>query len=372
MSVFFQGETILRSSKRRLVWLFALLASAGLVAAACGSSSPSSSSSTTAPTSSFDYSSLSGTLNGSGSTFQNSFNEAAIAAFADVAPKLTVNYQAVGSGQGKKDLAAGTTSWAGTDSKVADADKGSYPGGPLYFPTVAAPITVSYNLKGVSKLQLSADTLAGIFMGSIKTWNDPKIAADNPGTTLPSTAVTVAVRSDGSGTTSAFSKYLAKAAPSTFTLTAGDTVQWPSAQAGKGNAGVAQIVSQTDGAVGYVDYSDAVASKLSLASIKNKGGSYVAPSPESASAALAGATVGSDLFIDALDATGADAYPITTGTYVLVSATQKDAATANNLKGWITYLLTDAQGLAADANFAALPSSLAQQALAQVDKITVG
>jgi phosphate transport system substrate-binding protein len=364
----------LRSSKR-VAWLIALVAAVGLVAGACGSDSKSSSSTDTTSagaSSNFDYSSLSGTLNGSGSTFQKTFDEAAIAAFAGVAPKLTVNYQGVGSGQGKKDLAAGTTNWAGTDSKVADADKGGYPGGPLYFPTVAAPITVSYNLKGVSELKLSADTLAGIFMGAIKTWNDPKIAADNPGATLPSTAITVAVRSDGSGTTSAFSKYLAKAAPSTFTLTAGDTVQWPSAQAGKGNAGVAQIITQTDGAVGYVDYSDAKASNLAFASIKNKGGSYVAPTLDAASAALAGATIGSDLFIDALDATGADAYPITTGTYVLVSATQKDAATANNLKGWITYLLTDGQGLAKDADFAALPSSLATQALAQIDKITVG
>jgi len=363
----------LRSTKRSLVWLVGLLAAFGLMAGACGSDSKTSTTDTAAGASSdVDYSSLSGTLNGSGSTFQNSFNEAAIASFEEVASGLTVNYQAVGSGQGKKDLAAGTTSWAGTDSKVADADKGGYPGGPLYFPTVAAPITVSYNLKGVSELQLSADTLAGIFMGTIKTWNDPKIAADNSGATLPSTAVTVAVRSDGSGTTSAFSKYLAKAAASTFTLTAGDTVQWPSAQAGKGNAGVAQIIGQTDGAVGYVDYSDAKASGLDFASIKNKGGSYVAPSTDSAAAALTGATIGSDLFIDALDATGADAYPITTGTYVLVSATQKDAATADNLKGWITYLLTDGQSLAEDADFAALPSSLATQAIAQLDKITVG
>jgi len=372
----FQGSTTLRSSKR-VAWLIALLAAVGLVAGACGSDSKSSSTTETTAasggaTSDFDFESLSGTLNGSGSTFQNNFNEAAIAGLADVAPNLTVNYQSVGSGQGKKDLAAGTTSWAGTDSKVADADIASYPGGILYFPTVAAPITVSYNVKGISSLKLSADTVAGLFMGTIKTWDDPKIAADNPGVTLPSTAVTVAVRSDGSGTTSSFSKYLAKAAPSTFTLTAGDTVQWPSAQAGKGNSGVAQIITQTDGAVGYVDLSDAKASGLSYAAIKNKSGSFVEPTLAASSAALEGASIASNLFIDALDATGAESYPITTPTYVLVTVTQKDAATANNLKGWITYLLTDAQALAADTDFAALPSSLATQALAQLDKITVG
>ncbi len=289
-----------------------------------------------------------------------------------MASGLTVNYQGVGSGQGKKDLAAGTVEWAGTDSKVAEADMGNYPGGILYFPTVAAPITVSYNLKGVDELNLSPETLAGIFQGAITTWNDPKIAADNPDADLPSTAITLAVRSDGSGTTSTFSKYLAKVAPSVFTLTAGDTVQWPANQAGKGNPGVAQIITQTDGAIGYVDFSDANATGLNLASIKNKDGKFVAPSLDAASAALAGATIGSDLFIDALDATGADSYPITTGTYVLVTKTQKDQATADNLKGWITYLLTDGQGLADDADFAKLPTELAEQALAQVDSITVG
>lgn len=365
----------MRSSKRGLAGLFTVLLALGLVAAACGSDSKSGTSTDTTAAGAagnVDYSALSGTLNGSGSTFQNTFNEAAIAALADAAPDLTVNYQAVGSGQGKKDLAAGTVNFAGTDSKVSDADMANYPGGILYFPTVAAPITVSYNLKGVDKLQLSAETLGAIFNGTITTWNDAKIAADNPGVTLPSTKITLAVRSDGSGTTSAFSKYLAKAAASTFTLTAGDTVQWPSsAQAGKGNPGVAQIITQTDGAIGYVDYSDAKASKLTFADIKNKDGKYVAPSLEGATAALEGATIGSDLFIDALDATGAEAYPITTGTYILVTKTQKDATAATNLKGWITFLLTDAQALASDADFAPLPTKLADQALAQLDMITV-
>ena len=221
----------------------------------------------------FDYSSLSGTLNGSGSTFQKTFDEAAIAAFADVAPGLTVNYQGVGSGQGKKDLAAGTIDWAGTDSKVSDADMGNFPGGILYFPTVAAPITVSYNLSGVDKLQLSPDTLAGIFMGEITTWNDPKIAADNPrrrpaehrhhrrrplrrlGHHLGLLEV------PGQGRPERVHPR-PPATPSSG----------PSRTAGKGNPGVAQIITQTDGAIGYVDYSDAKASGLTFAAIKNKAG----------------------------------------------------------------------------------------------------
>src|SRR5262249_11901696 len=149
---------------------------------------------------------------------------------------------------------------------------GSY----LYVPTVAAPITVSYNLSGVSNLQLSGDTLAKIFSRQIKKWNDPAIAADNTGATLPDKNIVVAHRSDGSGTTNNFTKYLAKAAPNSWKLGSGDTVAWPAdTQGGDKNTGVAQIIKQADGAIGYVDMSDAVASNLVFASVKNKAGKYV-------------------------------------------------------------------------------------------------
>lgn len=354
--------------KRSLVWLLALLTAVGLVGTACGkSSSDSSGSETTKGSSKFDYKSLSGTLNGSGATFPKAFYEDSIADFKTRASGVTVNYNAVGSGQGKKDLAAGTSDWAGSDSTVKDDEKANFKGPFLYFPTVAAPITVSYNLSGVKELKLSAETVAKIFTGTITTWNDPAIAADNPGVTLPNTAITVAVRSDGSGTTSNFSKFLAAAAPTAFTLTAGDTVAWPKAQAGKGNAGVAQIVKDTPGAIGYVDYSDATATKLSTASIKNKDGKFVAPTLAGATAALAGAEVKADLTYSPLNAAGADAYPITAPTYVLVYATPSSNAAA--IKGWLTYLLTEGQDLAKDAGFASLPSALRDKAVAQIAQI---
>ena len=177
--------------------------------------------------------------------------------------------------------------FAGSDSPFADADKPAEP--ILYFPILFSPITVSYNLTGVDKLQLSGDTIAKIFSRQVKTWNDPAIAADNPGVTLPSTNITVAHRSDGSGTTQNFTEYLVKAAPTTWTLKSGSTVEWPAdTQAGNGNAGVAQIITCTDGAVGYVDLSDAVAAKLSYASVKNSSGNYIEPSAESATAASDG------------------------------------------------------------------------------------
>lgn len=365
----------MRSSQRRpLLWLLALLATVGLVATGCGSSSDSSDSGSSGSSGAgIDaVADLSGTLNGSGATFPKAFYEEVIAVLEGDAPDLVVNYNAVGSGQGKKDLAAGTSDWAGSDSTVKDDEKSQFSRPFLYFPTVAAPITVSYNLEGVDELKLSAETLAGIFMGQITTWNDAKIAADNPGTDLPSESITVAVRSDGSGTTNNFSKYLKAAAPSVFTLESGDTVQWPSAQAGRGNAGVAQLVKDTPGAIGYVDYSDAKATGLSFAAIKNKDGQFVKASLDGATAALAGATLNPDLTYNPLNAAGAESYPITAPTYVLVYQTYPDQTKVDNIKGWLTYLLTEGEGMAADVDFASLPKSIQDQAVAQIEKITVG
>jgi len=364
------------SPKRRFVWLVALVSVVALAGAACGSKkSDSSSSSTTAAAAagaSVDYSSLSGTINGSGATFPKAFYEEAISGFKEVASGVTVNYNAVGSGQGKKDLAAGTSDWAGTDSTVKDDEKATFKGPFLYFPTVAAPITVSFNVKGVTKLQLDADTLAKIFMGTITTWNDPAIAATNSGVTLPAEPIVVAVRSDGSGTTSNFSKYLKAAAPESFTLEAGDTVQWPNAQAAKGNAGVAQLVKDSEGAIGYVDYSDAKATGLTFASIKNKDGQFVAASLDGATAAAASAEVKPDLTYNPLNASGAAAYPITAPTYIIVYTAQSDAAKGNAIKGWINFVLTDGQALAADVDFAKLPDSLQQKAVAQLSQLQIG
>jgi phosphate transport system substrate-binding protein len=367
----------LRSPKRRLVWLVALLAVIGLVAAACGSDDDSSGGDSPGTTegssegSGFDYASCSGSLSGRGASFPEAFYQEAIAEFSSVAPDLDMGtYQGVGSGTGKKDLASELIDWAGSDSLVSDP--ADFPREFFYFPTVAAPITISYNLDGVDELKLSPDTLAGIFMGEITEWDASEIAADNEGVDLPSEAITVAVRADGSGTTNNFSKYLVAAAPDVFTLEAGDTVAWPKSQAGQGNGGVAQIISDTSGAIGYVDLSDANSVGLSYAEIQNKDGEFVGPTLEGATAALDGAEVNDDLTYNPLDASGAEAYPITAPTYILTYQTYSDATTVENLKCWITYVLTDAQSLAADVDFAALPEGLDQQALDQVDQITSG
>ncbi len=368
----------MRSPSRRLSVPVGLLLSASLLGAACskttttdaggsGGSTPGGST----PSASFDYASLSGTINGSGSSFAAPLYEEVIGQFKDVAPKLTVNYGGGGSGKGKQDLADKVVDFAGTDSLVKDEDKAKYKGGAfLYFPTAVAPITVSYNI-GVDKLQLSAPVLANIFQGNIKTWNDPAIAGENAGVSLPSTPIVIAHRTDGSGTTSTFTKYLKAAAPSDWKLDAGDTVNWPTeSQGGNGNAGVAKIVKDTTGAIGYVDYSDAKATGLKFAWIKNKAGKYTEATLAGASAAAEAATVKDDLTFSALDTAGDAAYPITASTYILTYAKQDKADTAKNLQGWLTYVLTAGQTQAESVDFAKLPDNIAAKALAQVAKIT--
>jgi ABC-type phosphate transport system substrate-binding protein len=173
--------------------------------------------------------STSATLNGSGSTFQKTFDQVAIQAFQQKSSGVTVNYAGGGSGKGKTDLQTKTVDFAGTDSLVKTADLSKYQGGEiLYFPIVSAPITVSYNVSGVSNLRLSPSTLARIFSGKITSWDDPAIKADNPGASLPNTGITVVHRADASGTTSNFTKYLVSAGGSNWTLGNGDTVSWPS------------------------------------------------------------------------------------------------------------------------------------------------
>jgi phosphate transport system substrate-binding protein len=339
-----------------------------LTAAACGSSSPTGSAPDPAGTTGTPGLPA-GTIHGTGSSFVDAFHQAAIEAFAEVAPDVVVNYNAVGSGQGKKDFAAGLNDFAGTDSLAKDSE---VPAGVpfVYVPTVAAPITIAYNLPGVPELRLGADTLAGLFQRTITTWDDPAIQADNPGVDLPATAVVVARRSDGSGTTGNFTKYLTKAAPS-WKLGSGDTVAWPAdTQAGAKNSGVAQIVTSTPGAVGYVDLADARAADLVVAALENRSGAYVLPTLDGATAAMAGATVSDDGTYDPLDAAGAAAYPITSPTYLLLHTRYSDPVKGADVVGFVSYLLGDGQDLAASVDFARLPDALLARARAQLAEVT--
>jgi phosphate transport system substrate-binding protein len=362
--------------RRRRQVTTAGLAVCAIALAACSSSSSSSSSSSAATSSSASASSsssaqLSGTLNGSGSTFQTVYQQTAIQSFKSVQPNMTVNYGSGGSGKGRTDLASGVVNFAGSDSPIPAAEASTFKGTVLYFPVFLGPITVSYNLSGVSSLKLDATVLAEIFSGKITSWNNPAITALNPGTSLPSTPITLAVRSDSSGTTQNFSLYLMTAAASDWTLGSSSTIKWPStARAGNGNPGVAQIIKSTPGAIGYVDYADAKASGLTFASIKNSSGSYITPSSASASAAGMGITVASNLTFHAVDSPNPQAYPITYQSWVLVYATQPNANDAAMLKAYIGYLIGSGQSLLGNLGYAPLPSSLQQMAQAQLSQIT--
>jgi phosphate transport system substrate-binding protein len=366
-----------RRTTPRFAWMAALLLVIGLVAAACGddkddaSDSSDSTETTAAPSGSFDYSALSGTLNGTGSSFQDAFQQKARTEFGTVASDVTVNYTKSGSSAGKQDLANQVVQFAGTDSLIKDEDLPSFKGGDvLYFPIVAAPITISYNLPGVD-LKLSPGTIAGIFSATITTWDADEIKADNPDADLPSTPIAVVHRSDGSGTTSNFTKYLTAAAGSDWTLGSGDTVPWPaSTQGAEKNSGVATLISTTEGAVGYVDLSDAVSADLQLAEVENAAGKFVAPTLEAASAALEGTAVEEDLTYDPLNAPGDKAYPITSPTWVIVYKTQPDAAVGDAIKGYLNFLLTDGQGFANSVGYASLPDDMVAKAIAQIDSIS--
>ena len=356
-----------------------------MLAAACGSdkkadspttnpgASPTSTGST--PTTAAPAK-LQAELNASGSTFVQAFVTAGIDGFKKGQPGVTINYGGGGSGKGRQDLADQLVDFAGTDGTIKDADLPTYKGGEvLYFPVVVAPVTVSYNLDA-AKLQLSAATMAQIFQAKVTNWNDPAIAKDNPGVTLPAQAITVVHRAESSGTTQNFTKFLDGAAgpkaTGEWTLGTDSTVQWPaSTQAGQGNGGVAQAVASTKGAIGYVDYSDAVAAKLKFAAVMNKAGKYIAPTIDGASAAAAGATVSDKLTFSAVWADGDQAYPITAQTWLITYKTQTSKAKGDALKAYLRYLLVDGQKTAKDVDYAPLPADLATKAIAQLDKLQI-
>jgi phosphate transport system substrate-binding protein len=340
------------------------LATTALFMAACSSSGSGGSSGS-------GSSGLSGTLNGSGSTFQTVYQQAAIQSFKSVQPSMTVNYGSGGSGKGRADLAAGVVQFAGSDSPIPSDEVSNFKGKTvLYFPVFLGPITMSYNLSGVNNLKLTPEVIANIFQGKITKWNDPAITAINPGVNLPSTPITIAVRSDSSGTTQNFSLFLMTAEPSVWKLGSSSTINWPSsARAGNGNGGVAQIVKTTPGAIGYVDYADAKGSGLTFASVKNSSGNYVAPSPSSASAAGTTTTLAPDLTFHAVWSSAPNAYPITYQSWVLVYQKQSSTNTAKMLQAYIGYLIGAGQQMLSQLGYAPLPSNIDSKAKAQLSKI---
>lgn len=242
----------------------------------------------------------------------------------------------------------------------------------LYFPILIGPIDMAYNLPGISNLKLSPKVISDIFQAKVTTWNAAEIKAINPGVNLPSTPITLAVRSDSSGTTQNFTLFLQDAGRA-WALGSSSTVKWPStAHAASGNGGVATVIKSTAGAIGYVDYSTAQASGLTGASIENKAGQFVAPSTAAASTAAAGVTIASDLTFHAVWAsTDPTAYPITYQSWDIVYATQPNAADVALLRAYLGFLIgQQGQALLAPLHYAPLPSNIDSMATAQLNQIT--
>ena len=281
-----------------------------------------------------------------------------------------MNYQAVGSGAGVKQFMQGTVDFGASDAAMSDEEIAKVKQGAVMIPATAGSIVVAYNLPNVADLKLSREALAGIFLGTVKKWNDPAIAKDNSGVNLPDLPINVAVRSDGSGTTFVFTKHLA-AISQDFADEVGidKSVTWPVGAGGKGNEGVTALIKQSPGTIGYVEYGYAVNNGLSMASLQNKSGKFVKPSDASGAATLANVTFPENLRVWPDDPTGADDYPIATFTWLLLYKKYPDAAKLKALKDFITYGLTDGQKFAGELGYIALPSAVVEKSKAALASV---
>jgi phosphate transport system substrate-binding protein len=309
-------------------------------------------------------------INGAGATFPYPIYSKWFDEYAKVDPSVRFNYQSIGSGGGQKQILAQTVDFGASDGPMSDDNLAKAPGKLLHIPTVAGADVVAYNLPGNPALKLDGDTIAGIFLGQIKKWNDPKITALNLGITLPDQEIVVVHRSDGSGTTYIWTDYLSKISPEWKTKVGTNTsVNWPTGIGGKGNEGVAGQIKQTPGAVGYVELIYAVQNKMPYADVKNAAGNFVKPSLESVTAALATADIPDDFRFSMTNAPGQDAYPIAGATWLLVYEQQKDATKGKKLVEFLKWALTDGEKIANDLQYAPLPESVQQRVLKRIGEI---
>ena len=314
---------------------------------------------------------LAADITGAGATFPAAVYNKWADAFK-AATKNQVNYQAIGSSGGVKQIKAKTVDFGGTDAPLSEPDLDA--AGLVQVPTVMGGVTVVINVPGVEsgKLKLDGPTLADIFRGAIKKWNDPAIAAQNPGLKLPDLAITVAFRSDGSGTTFVFSNYLAKQSASFKSeVGAGNTVNWPAnGVGGKGNAGVAANVQKIVGTIGYVDIADAMKNRMTFAALKNKAGNYLVPTQEAIADAAAGANFKvKGMAPDLLDQANRNAWPITSATYVLAYEKGADASKQRLVVEFFSWALNNGQKMATELGFVPLPASVVKMVEAEMKSI---
>lgn len=307
-------------------------------------------------------------INGAGATFPYPLYSKWFSEYYKQNPQVKINYQSIGSGAGIRQLLSKTVDFGASDAPMSDAELKSAPAAVVHIPTVLGAVVVSYNLPGVTSLKLSPELLSDIFMGKIKKWNDPKILAENTEAKLPQTFITPVYRSDGSGTTSVFTDYLAKVSPEwAKKVGTGKSIKWPAGLGGKGNEGVSGVLKQTPGSIGYIEQVYAVTNKFPMISIKNVAGKYIQPSLESVSAAAAGAlkTMPADYRVSITNASGEKSYPIAAFTYLLVyqkiNSGKLDSAGAKELVKFLKWSMRKGQTYAKDLSYAPLPESLVRK-----------
>ncbi len=349
----------------RQVWFVAGFVALALVAAACSKSGNGG----TGGGASFNGV----PLTGAGSTFAAPIYQQWAKDFNGVESGAQINYQPIGSGGGVDAFTKQTVQFGASDAPLQSTQMTALPGDAIEFPIVLGGVSVAYNVSGLdSGVKLDGTTIGDIFLRKVTTWNDPEIAALNPGVNLPSTPIKVVHRSDDSGTTFVFTTWLSGESKTWESqIGANTTVQWPAGEAGKdGSDGVAGYLKQTDGSIGYVAYDYAVANNLGVAAVKAPDGSYTAPSVDSISAAGGGLHLPIAADTNVLNSSAPGAYPLTTTTYAFVYTNQTNKDQAQTLVDFFTWGLTKGQAEVSQLNYAPLPDSVAQAALAELSKIT--
>jgi phosphate transport system substrate-binding protein len=313
-------------------------------------------------------------LQGAGASFPSPLYQKWLSEYGNLHSNVKIDYQSIGSGGGIKQLKEQTVDFGASDAPMSDADLKAAPREILHIPTVLGAVVITYNLEGVKQsLRFSPEVLADVFLGKIMKWNDPKIAADNPGVTLPASDITVVHRSDSSGTSAVFTDYLSKvSAEWKEKVGAGVSPSWPIGLGGKGNEGVTGQVKNTPNTIGYIELVYAVKNNLPVAQIKNASGAFIEPSIDTvtAAAAASAATMPDDLRISITNAAGAQAYPISSYTYILVYKDQKDAGKGKALVDFLWWGIHDGEKFAEELQYAPLPADIVKKAEAKINLVT--
>ncbi len=312
-------------------------------------------------------------IDGAGATFPYPIYSKWFSEYNKLHPTVQINYQSIGSGGGIRQLTNQTVFFGASDGPMSNDQLAAAPGKVMHFPTVLGGVVPVYNIPGVTaELKFSGPLLADIYLGKITKWNDKAIAAENPGVSLPATDIAVVHRSDGSGTTYIFVDYLSKVSPEwSKKVGVATSVNWPVGVGGKGNEGVAGLVTQTPGAIGYVELIYAIQNKISYGSVKNHDGVYLRASLDSVTAAAAGAegAMPPDFRVSITNAPGKDAYPISSFTWLLLYQNPKDKERSKLMIDFVKWALSDGQKYCADLGYAPLPSSVVTMEMAALGKI---